>query len=157
MKLIYVWLAICLVSILGLTFYVYSYTKNERTAYFYNQKVFQSFSGTRELEAKLAQQQKETKKELDSISNLIQHGRTDLLEQYQKIAGTRSQQYELLSEQYTNDLWKFINEKVQEYGSEKGYDYIFGASGNGSLMYAKESHDITDDIVEFVNKKYDSR
>lgn len=157
MKVVYILIAVCFVCILGLISYVCLYPNREKTAYFYNQQVFQSFNGTRELEAKLAHQQQRAKKELDSISYLIQQGRTDLSEQYQNIAATQSQQYQLLSEQYTNDIWKFINENVKEYGSQEGYDYIFGASGNGSLMYAKDSHNITDDIVDFVNKKYDSR
>jgi outer membrane protein len=157
MKIVYVLIAICFICILGLISYVCLYTNKEKTAYFYNQQVFQSFNGTRELEAKLAHQQQRAKKELDSISHLIHQGRTDLAEQYQKIAATQSQQYQLLSEQYTNDIWKFINENVKEYGNQEGYDYIFGASGNGSLMYAKDSHNITDDIISFVNEKYDSK
>jgi outer membrane protein len=156
MRRIYFLVAICMASVLGLALYAGFFLQHEKTAYFYNQQVFQSFNGTRELEAKLAQQQQQTKKELDSISYLIQHGRLDLSEQYQKIVATRSQQYQLLSEQYTNDTWKFINEKVKEYGDQQRYDYIFGASGNGSLMYAKDSHNITDDIIDFVNKKYNS-
>lgn len=157
MKGVYILIATCMVCIVGLILYVCLYANREKTAYFYNQQVFQSFNGTRELEAKLANQQQHAKKQLDSISYLIQQGRADLSGQYQKIAATHSQQYQLLSEQYTNDIWKFINDKVKEYGNQEGYDYIFGASGNGSLMYAKDSHNITDDIVDFVNKKYESR
>jgi outer membrane protein len=157
MKLVYVLIATCFICILGLTLYVCFYANREKTAYFYNQQVFQSFNGTRELEAKLALQQQQAKKQLDSISYLIQQGRADLSERYQKIAATQSQQYQLLSEQYTNDIWKFINENVKKYGNQEGYDYIFGASGNGSLMYAKDSHNITEDIISFVNEKYDSK
>ena len=144
-------------GLLGLAGYTLFINKGEKTAYFYNQKVFKSFKGTIELEAKLAQQQQQTKKDLDSLAHLIQQGRLELSGQYQKIMEQRSLQDQQLSEQYTNDIWKFINEKANEYGEQEGYDYIFGASGNGSLMYAKHKHDITEDIIEYINKKYESK
>jgi len=40
--------------------------------------------------------------------------------------------------------------------SKNWYTYIFGATGDGGLMYAKEGLDITAEITKFVNTKYKS-
>lgn len=59
-----------------------------------------------------------------------------------------------LSGKYSSDVWNQLNQYVTEYGKANGYDYIFGAAGNGSLMYANQNEDITNDVVKFVNLKY---
>lgn len=42
----------------------------------------------------------------------------------------------------------------KDYGKEKGYDYIFGDNKGENVLYAKESYDVTKDIVKIVNDKY---
>lgn len=42
----------------------------------------------------------------------------------------------------------------KDYGKEKGYDYVFGDNKGENVLYAKESYDITKEIVKIVNDKY---
>lgn len=44
----------------------------------------------------------------------------------------------------------------KEYGKEKGYDYIYGTGEAATVLYAKDSYDITKDLVKLVNDKYKS-
>ena len=44
---------------------------------------------------------------------------------------------------------------LKEYGKEKGYDYIYGSGDAApSILYAKDSYDITKDIIKMINDKY---
>lgn len=51
-------------------------------------------------------------------------------------------------------IWQQINTYTQEFGKEKGYDYIYGGNGSGSLMFANESKDISEDVLVYINKKF---
>ena len=42
------------------------------------------------------------------------------------------------------------------YGKDKGYDYIYGTGESATVLYAKDSYDITKELVKLVNDKYKS-
>jgi outer membrane protein len=44
----------------------------------------------------------------------------------------------------------------KEYGKDKGYDYVFGTGEAATVLYAKESYDITKELIKIVNDKYKS-
>lgn len=43
---------------------------------------------------------------------------------------------------------------IKEYGKKKGYDYIYGTGDAASVLYAKDSYDITDEMIKEFNDKY---
>ena len=43
---------------------------------------------------------------------------------------------------------------IKEYGKKKGYDYIYGTGDAASVLYAKDSYDITDEMIKEFNGKY---
>ncbi len=47
-----------------------------------------------------------------------------------------------------------INNAVVKFGEESGYDYILGANGNGSIMYANDSEEVTDELISYLNRTY---
>ncbi|MGV3597033.1 MAG: OmpH family outer membrane protein [Bacteroidota bacterium] len=62
-----------------------------------------------------------------------------------------------MEEEYNNKIWKQLNEYVSQYGKEKGYKYVFGADGSGTIMYGGEAEDITLAVITFVNEKYQGK
>jgi outer membrane protein len=44
----------------------------------------------------------------------------------------------------------------KDFGKEKGYDYIYGTGESATVLYAKDSYDITKDLIKLVNDKYKS-
>lgn len=44
----------------------------------------------------------------------------------------------------------------KEYGKDKGYDYVFGTGEAATVLYAKDSYDITKELIKLVNDKYRS-
>ena len=59
-----------------------------------------------------------------------------------------------VAQQYTEQVWKQVNQYMDDYGKEKHYDFIFGASGQGNIMYAKEQADITTEVLDYINQRY---
>lgn len=47
-----------------------------------------------------------------------------------------------------------ISQYVKEYGDDNGYDYVFGAVSDGTLMYGSEADDITTEVKQFINDRY---
>ena len=45
---------------------------------------------------------------------------------------------------------------LQKIGKELGYDYIFGYRTGDLVMYANPKYDITDQVIELLNKEYNS-
>jgi outer membrane protein len=59
-----------------------------------------------------------------------------------------------MMEEYSDEIWKQINHYIKEYGKDKHYDFIYGATGTGSLMYADSTLDLTVPLVKYINEKY---
>ncbi|PJJ59574.1 outer membrane OmpH-like protein [Hymenobacter chitinivorans DSM 11115] len=49
-----------------------------------------------------------------------------------------------------------VNAYIKQYGKEKGYRFILGATNQGNIVYAAEGTDLTDEILEGLNKQYDA-
>lgn len=73
---------------------------------------------------------------------------------YYKIEENMQAQLETEKSKADEQIWLQINTYTQEFGKEHGYDYIYGGNGSGSLMYANNSKDISNEVLDFINKKY---
>lgn len=142
------------ITVTGIFTYHYFFTNNAHIAFIHNQTVFEEFKGKLELEEKLNQERENNRKLLDSLKMLIAGGRTDLTETLDEKAYSLKLQEEERSARFTSDIWRYINESIAEYGKKNGYDYIMGATGNGSLMYASPEKDITSEIIKYCNDRY---
>ncbi|MBT1699180.1 OmpH family outer membrane protein [Fulvivirgaceae bacterium PWU4] len=140
--------------IIGLGIYVIA-KPGKKTAFILNQQVFNAFEGKKELEKKLNDVKARHQHVLDSVGALIGNSKDDpKLLLYQQYAQHFRIEQEQTTEQYTADIWKRINQHVADYGKENGYDFILGASGDGSLMYAEEGNNITEEVIVYLNERY---
>lgn len=57
-------------------------------------------------------------------------------------------------EKMTRGVLTQLNSFIQKYGKEKGYKIIFGTTTSGSLLYAEEAIDITDEVLSEMNSTY---
>jgi len=54
----------------------------------------------------------------------------------------------------TEGVLNQINAFVEQYGKKHGFKIILGTNNSGTLLYADEATDITDDLLEALNKDY---
>lgn len=53
-----------------------------------------------------------------------------------------------------DSIVKGVREFIKGYGKEKGYDYVYGTGDAATVLYAKDSYDITKDVTKLLNEKY---
>jgi len=63
----------------------------------------------------------------------------------------------LLKEQYYEKIVTQLNQYVTDFGKESVYDIVLGANGNGTIMYATPKIDITDEVLVYINSKYEGK
>lgn len=71
---------------------------------------------------------------------------------YREAIQQRAQQE---NQRLTQAVLAEINAYLQQYGKEKGYRFILGATESGNIVYAAAEADITDDVLKGLNAQYD--
>lgn len=121
-----------------------------RTAYVDNTRLFQGFDEQQELMKELEHQAMVNQSQMDSLRVVYTTQGLSLTELQEQLRI----EVERRSKEYTNLIWNRLNQYTREYGEQEGYSYILGANGTGSLMYAGEDNDITEEVLAYANKKY---
>lgn len=70
----------------------------------------------------------------------------DLLNQVQ-------QKLQKESEEYDHQIASQLNDYIKAFAEEKGYDIVYGHY-ESNILYAKDHYDVTDQLIEYVNHKY---
>ncbi len=144
-------------------------------AYVNTEEIYNNFDLKKRLEAELKRTQEVRQSVLDSIrfqveqlalevqkperksDSLLNSRFVEMRESYFR----RQQEYEesnsAMAEQYTAEIWSQLNTYIKEYGEEEGYSYIFGASGDGALMYADDAVNITTEVNGYVNERFNGK
>jgi len=83
--------------------------------------------------------------ELQQREQELSYAQQGMLRQLQEESGTEM-----------DTLVKTYKKIIKDFGKEKGYDYIYGTGDAQSILYAKDSYDLTKDVIKIVNDKYKS-
>ena len=95
--------------------------------------------------------------ELDSVGVIYKSNRSDPNAQ-QLVAtaeGKLTEAYAAINKEINEKAWMKLNPLINKYGKEKGIDMLIGANGMGTVLYASESKDITEDLIKYVNEIYE--
>lgn len=122
----------------------------------------------RRLENDLQRRQRSFQSEVETFQQQIQTGNISLEDAQAKEQQLMQNQQELmqLNEEYSSrlmakeleiniDLYQRITELLSKFNEEMNYDYILGFSPGGEILYAKEKHDITQEVLNKLNEEYD--
>lgn len=104
----------------------------------------------KELKTYEKERAKMTKKELELKQQLLSNKQQQVNNYQQAIQKQIQEEDKKVTQTVIND----INDYVTEYGKEHNYKIIFGASGAGNLMYADEATDLTEKVLEGLNKEF---
>jgi len=162
----------CLMSTIAVLVYHRFYEK--KMAYIDIKKVFDGFQMKADLEIKYKEIEKNRNKILDSLAfNLkIMSKHFNEAENRSSITKSEAQQFEYrreeyvklrdqyreenaaLSQKYDHQILTRLTQYMIEYGKKHHYNMIFGADGNGTLMYANEANNISEDVIVYINNNY---
>src|SRR5680860_32731 len=64
------------------------------------------------------------------------------------------QQLQAVGQTEMDSIVSKVKNEVEAYGKANGYTYILGGGNGGSVLYAEETNDLTDEVVKLLNNKY---
>lgn len=158
-----------------LAVFVYHKNYSRKVVYIDIKRVFNEFAMKKELEEKYKQTEKQRNKILDSLSfdlKVLSKHLVEQREENKKIENEEAYQFEYakekflkfkrqfeednaaLSSKYDAQILAQLTQYVSDYGKRMKYDIILGADGNGNLMYSNEAHNISEDVIIYINNKY---
>ncbi|KKO89148.1 hypothetical protein AAW12_23750 [Sphingobacterium sp. Ag1] len=149
--------------------------KKDEIVYVDTAKLFQEYSEAAMVNRKLGDEAKKYEGNIDTLMQEIQGALKDYERNGSQLDATsRAKQERLISERQA-DLQRYqavvkeklekqrqtdfsgvintINGFLKEYGKRKGYRMILIANPAGTIAYAKDGTDITDEIIAELNKK----
>lgn len=159
-----------LIGLIALSAALYLVGTRKKIAYVDNMYLFENSNIKKELFRKFENDKKIRKAVLDSLRFQLESmtnglamkegsaGYTQaksLQETYYYKEQSFNEELKSLSDDYTSKVWAFINEHVLSYGKEQRYDYLLGANGQGSMMYANEKENISEVVLKYINEKYE--
>lgn len=139
--------------------------------------VYAKFKGKAELEKPFIANQNKQKELIDSLSfefkslerqysssSVSANEKSILMSQMEAVQQNYNRLYKEFSayneaekQKLIDQIWKQLNQYITDYGKEKKCAYILGANGDGAIMYAVDKQNVTNDVIEYVNKKYEGR
>jgi outer membrane protein len=164
------WIPLIIVLCISIAALAFSLLHSSKAGYIDNAQIYNSFTLKKELEAKLNTIKMARKSLLDSMivdlesmaeKTQLQNDRKlneqfeILKEQYLQKKQQFEEDNEALADQYTQQIWKQLNQYIKDYGQKNNYKIIFGTAGEGNLMYVEQGMDLTEEISVYVNKRYE--
>ena len=86
----------------------------------------------------------------DSLNSTLQLNLQKVLEYKQNLDAKAKNEEDKLTQGALNQ----INSFVKEYSEEHGFSIVLGTTLSGNILYAKDTYDITDDLIKELNKNY---
>lgn len=136
--------------------------KNQLTCYINSTKVLQSYHGAQAQHELFQVKARDWQLRIDSLGTELQSlskapaatraAKEQELLRYREAIQQRAQQE---NQRLTQAVLAEINAYLKQYGKQKGYTFILGATENGSIVYAADEADITDDVLKGLNEQYD--
>jgi len=144
---------------------------NTKSVYIEMGKVYDEFYLAKELNRSLESKIKTSKAITDSLYNELQNMSKDVkfkekkteqdiaeLAKFEEKLYYTQQKFEAeikkISSENDTKIWNQLNQYIQDFGKKNNCTYIFGANGQGTIMYANEEKNITISIIEYVNARY---
>ncbi|GAA3591094.1 OmpH family outer membrane protein [Flavivirga amylovorans] len=154
---------ILIVIIIIITLINFSQFNNQKDiVYIDNIKLFNGFNMTKDIKVVEDAKIRKKGKELDSlyaIFQTIKDKENNNFKSLQQQIAYKSKAFQELQDNYSHNLsenvWNRLNNYIKEYAETNNLKIILGTSGNGNVMFAQESIDITNQILEYSNIKYE--
>lgn len=122
------------------------------------------------MQSKLERDAKVLQKDIETFQDKVQKGifvTAQRAEEEQQRLVMRQQEFERLQNEYSNQLaveqqnmnaqlFEKISAYINKYNTPERYKFILTRTIGGSMWYANESFNITNDIIKGLNEEYDS-
>ena len=157
------------VGLIALSILTYDLLCVSKLAYVDVPKVFSQFDMKKEMQLKFNETEKARKRVLDSLtfdlqmlSRKLKSNPSEELSQlfevnreyFFKNKARMEEDNAALSSQYDKQILERMSQYIADFCKKNHYDMVYGADGNGTLMYADESYNISEDVIAYINNRY---
>ena len=126
-------------------------------------RLFDQYNMKKELEGRSKGKFQSMGKQLDSLANALNMAKAtknadeekNLTYAYSYFKQRLEAEYKQNNQEINQQVWKRLNTAIEEYGKNRKLHLIIGANGMGSVLYDDETYDMTNDAIQFINKKYE--
>lgn len=130
-----------------------------------NVRVFEEFEMKKDYDQRMEVELRSEVNQLDSLERKINTmiSLQDTIElfrvrkEYYVLEQQYQQKFESLATRYTNEVNDRLNGYIKKYSEKNGYDFILGSGGQGNVMYVKENKEVTEKLIEFINKEFNKK
>ncbi len=153
---------VILLALVAFIWVKFSHEKRE-IVYIDNIRLFNGFNMTKDLNKINGDKIKKQKKKLDSLYIIYDifrdNDQTDKLEALGTQLRNEDQVLNAMNKRFSNEIsqtvWNRLNTYVDEYSTANDYKIVLGTQGNGNVMYAQKEKDITDEVLNYSNSRYE--
>lgn len=161
-------------SIIALVLGINNQRAQHKTVYVEMGKIYEEFNLTKELNKELEKVLKARKLITDSLFEAFRRNTQEVkykekksMEDIQKLAKLEEdylykkdlfeKDNQKVTTEYNNKIWNQLNQYLQDYGQTNELNFIFGANGQGNIMYGETSRNLTREVISYVNDRYNDQ
>lgn len=149
-----------LVSILTIFLFIFkSCFSKPDVVYVDNVQLFEGFNMTKEMKKLGEAQFNLQKSKIDSLYSKIQKSSSSdkeiLMKEYIGLKENLQQFNQQFAYEETQKIWKRLYSYIDEFSSQKKYKLIIGSEKKEDVLYSDEELNITKELINFVNSKYE--
>jgi Skp family chaperone for outer membrane proteins len=121
-------------------------------------KLFEEFDMKKDYDKKIEEDLKQDAMSLDSMNVLMKNTADSnsiyqLRKDYYVLEQMYNAKFEKLSTRYTKLVADRLNEYIKKFSESKKLELVV-SGGNGTILYVKETTDMTKQVVKFSNESY---
>ncbi len=170
-------MAVAVIAATALSISIYLFSNKAKVAYVHNDRLITEYHGFKDAQKEYRQNVEVMQQNLDSLTTDFNQKAQQYLLNKDKLKEAQRKEQEMLLQLQEKDVQNYklsieqtasakeqemntalytqINEFVKQYSKEQGYDYVYGVTDYGNIMYASEENDITEQLLEAINQKYE--
>lgn len=157
-------LVLSLINFLLTIFLVFLFLKKEKQSENYavidKERVFNEFKMTKEIKNQINILNNKLKIKYDSLSYIYStvqnvHIKIDAEQKLKLLSDEIERVNGAYREQEVLKIWKRIRSYSKDYSNSSKYKLILGFENNGDIVYYEETKDITNELLHYINKRYE--
>ncbi|MEZ0129133.1 OmpH family outer membrane protein [Flavobacterium sp. LBUM151] len=151
---------VLLISVL-IFFMLFNYLKKNEIVYVDNNELFENFNMTKELKNSGEKEFNLKKAKVDSLysslqsPNLSSSDKKLLMQQFIQQKEELEQFNQYFAAEQSSKIWARIKSYSSEFSKENKYQLIIGSENKTNVLFADEKIDVTNDLLTYINKKYE--
>jgi outer membrane protein len=150
-----------LITVLSIFLLFYFFRPNKEIVYVDSVKLFDGFVMTKEMKRVGQKEFNARKLVLDNLYSSLQSAtktaaeKKAIMQQFIQGKEELEQFNHVFVAEQTTKIWSRIKSYTSEFSKNKNYQLVIGSDNKEMVLFADEKIDITEDLLVFLNKKYE--